>query len=64
MFDLDEADGQIGLVNFCDTHRDAVVIIKMAARNQAGAARCNATLIPLTGPRPLEALLAYALKLA
>ena len=43
-FDLDEADGWIELVNFCDTHRDAVVIINTAARNQAGVARYGATL--------------------
>jgi hypothetical protein len=42
--DLDEADGWIELVNFCDTHRDAVVIINTAARNQAGVARYGATL--------------------
>jgi len=43
-FDLDEADGWIELVNFCDAHRDAVVVINTAARNQAGVARYGATL--------------------
>jgi cellulose biosynthesis protein BcsQ len=48
-FDLDEADGWIGLVNFCDTHRDAVVIINTAARNQAGVTRYGATLASTSG---------------
>ena len=26
-YDLDDADGWIGFVNFCDTHRDAAVIV-------------------------------------
>lgn len=43
-FDLDEADGWIGLVNYCDTKRDAVVIVNTAARNPAGVARYGATL--------------------
>jgi hypothetical protein len=38
-YSLDEADGWIGLVNFCDGHRDAAVIVNTAARNQAGVAR-------------------------
>jgi predicted GTPase len=42
-FDLDEADGWIGLVNYCDAKRDAVVIVNTAARNQAGVARYGAT---------------------
>lgn len=37
-YDLDDADGWIGFVNFCDPHRDAAVIVNTAARNQAGVA--------------------------
>jgi hypothetical protein len=43
-FDLDEADGWIGLVNYCDAKRDAVVMVNTAARNQVGVARYGATL--------------------
>ncbi|NYH14056.1 nucleotide-binding protein [Paraburkholderia bryophila] len=43
-FDLDEADGWIGFVNYCDAIRGAAVIVNTAARNQAGVARYGATL--------------------
>ena len=43
-YDLDDADGWIGFVNFCDTHRGAVVIVNTAARNQTGVARYGGTL--------------------
>jgi hypothetical protein len=48
-YGLDEADGWIGLVNFCDEHRDAAVIVNTAARNQAGVARFGATLASTLG---------------
>jgi hypothetical protein len=43
-YDLDDADGWIGFVNFCDTHRGAAVIVNTAARNQTGVARYGSTL--------------------
>ncbi|TAM85130.1 protein mobD [bacterium] len=43
-YDLDDADGWIGFVNFCDTHRGATVIVNTAARNQTGVARYGGTL--------------------
>ncbi|HEX7909162.1 MAG TPA: protein mobD [Paraburkholderia sp.] len=43
-YDLDDADGWIGFVNFCDTHRDAAVIVNTAARNQTGVTRYGGTL--------------------
>ncbi|PTB19104.1 protein mobD [Trinickia symbiotica] len=43
-YDLDDADGWIGFVNFCDTHRGAAVIVNTAARNQTGVARYGGTL--------------------
>ena len=48
-YSLDEADGWIGLVNFCDGHRDAAVIVNTAARNQAGVARFGAMLAGTLG---------------
>jgi hypothetical protein len=39
-FDLDEADGWIELVNFCDTCRDAVVVINSAAQQGRGGTVC------------------------
>ncbi|SOE98758.1 NUBPL iron-transfer P-loop NTPase [Burkholderia sp. OK233] len=46
-YDLDDADGWIGFVNFCDTHRGAAVIVNTAARNQTGVARYGGTLAEL-----------------
>jgi hypothetical protein len=43
-YDLDDADGWIGFVNFCDMHRGAAVIVNTAARNQTGVARYGGTL--------------------
>jgi len=43
-YDLDDADGWIGFVNFCDTHRGAAVIVNTAARNQTGVTRYGGTL--------------------
>jgi nucleoside-diphosphate-sugar epimerase len=43
-FDLDTADGWIDMVNYCDGHRDAVVVVSTAARNQDGVTRYGATL--------------------
>jgi len=48
-YDLDEADGWIGLVNFCDEHHDAAVIVNTAARNQPGVAQFGATLATTLG---------------
>ncbi len=43
-FDLDTASGWIDMVNYCDAHRDAVVVVSTAARNQDGVTRYGATL--------------------
>ncbi|WP_434110111.1 P-loop NTPase [Paraburkholderia caffeinilytica] len=43
-YDLDDADGWIGFVNFCDMHRGAAVIVNTAARNQTGVRRYGGTL--------------------
>lgn len=43
-YDLDDADGWIGFVNFCDSHRGAAVIVNTAARNQMGVTRYGGTL--------------------
>lgn len=48
-FDLDEADGWINFVDYCDEHRDAVVVVSTAARNQEGVARYGATLSSTLG---------------
>ena len=48
-YSLDDADGWIGLVNFCDGHRDAAVVVNTAARNQAGVARFGAMLAGTLG---------------
>ncbi|KVL50676.1 protein mobD [Burkholderia cepacia] len=48
-FDLDEADGWINFVNYCDEHRDAVVVVSTAARNQDGVASYGATLSSTLG---------------
>jgi hypothetical protein len=41
---LDEADGWIHLVNFCDHHRDKTVIINTAARNNTAVTQYGQTL--------------------
>ena len=48
-YSLDDANGWIGLVNFCDENRDAVIVVNTAARNQAGVAQFGATLAGALG---------------
>ncbi|MBN3804337.1 protein mobD [Paraburkholderia sp. Ac-20336] len=43
-YSLDDANGWIGLVNFCDENRDAVIVVNTAARSQTGVAQFGATL--------------------
>ncbi|WP_321958312.1 protein mobD [Burkholderia cenocepacia] len=43
-YSLDEAEGWIGLVNFCDERRDAAIVVNTAARSQMGIIRFGATL--------------------
>ncbi|HDR9483094.1 TPA: P-loop NTPase [Burkholderia aenigmatica] len=43
-YSLDEAEGWIGLVNFCDERRDAAIVVNTAARSQTGITRFGATL--------------------
>jgi hypothetical protein len=38
LLDLDKVDGWIQLVNACHAHRDRVVVVNTAARNNAGVA--------------------------
>ncbi|PAK12579.1 protein mobD [Burkholderia ubonensis] len=42
--DLDDVSGWIDFVNFCDTHRDATVVVNTAARSQTGVAQYGGTL--------------------
>jgi len=42
--DLDDPGGWIDFVNFCDTHRDATVVVNTAARSQTGVAQYGGTL--------------------
>jgi hypothetical protein len=44
LINLDEADGWIQLVNTCDTHRDKVVVINTAARNNVAVKQYGQTL--------------------
>jgi cellulose biosynthesis protein BcsQ len=44
LLDLDEADGWIHLVNTCDGHRDGIVVINTAARNNLAVRQYGATL--------------------
>jgi hypothetical protein len=44
LIDLDEADGWIHLVNTCDSHRDTVVIVNTAARNNVAVRQYGQTL--------------------
>ena len=46
LIDLDEADDWIDLVNTCDTHRDSLVVVNTAARNNVSVR---------TTPRPSAA---------
>ena len=43
-YNLDDADGWIGLVNFCDEQRDAAIVVNTAARSQNGGRFGVATL--------------------
>ncbi|MBN7130537.1 protein mobD [Burkholderia multivorans] len=43
-FDLDDVNGWIDFVNFCDRHRDATVVVNTAARSQTGVAQYGGTL--------------------
>jgi hypothetical protein len=44
LIDLDEADGWIHLVNTCDSHRDSVVVVNTAARNNLAVKQYGQTL--------------------
>ena len=44
LIDLDDANGWIDLVNVCDQHRDAVVVVNTAARNHKGVSAYGETL--------------------
>ena len=44
LLDLDEADGWIHLVNTCDGHRDGILVINTAARNNLAVRQYGATL--------------------
>jgi len=44
LIDLDEADGWIHLVNTCDSHREGVVVINTAARNNLAVKQYGSTL--------------------
>jgi CobQ/CobB/MinD/ParA nucleotide binding domain len=44
LIDLDEADGWIRLVNACDAHRDGVVVVNTAARNNLAVTQYGRTL--------------------
>ena len=44
LIDLDEADGWIHLVNTCDTHRDSLVVVNTAARNNVSVKNYGQTL--------------------
>jgi MinD-like ATPase involved in chromosome partitioning or flagellar assembly len=45
LINLDVADGWIQLVNTCDTHRDKVIVVNTAARNNFGVAKFGKTLL-------------------
>lgn len=44
LLNLDEADGWIKLVEFCDNHNDHIVVINTAARNNTGVTSYGETL--------------------
>lgn len=48
-YNLDDADGWIGLVNFCDEQRDAAIVVNTAARSQTGVEQFGATLAGALG---------------
>jgi len=54
LVNLDEADGWIELVNQCAEHRDSVVVINTAARNNRGVAAYGTTLRSTLGEMDRE----------
>jgi hypothetical protein len=44
LVNLDEADGWIALVNFCDGHKDKTVVVNTGARNNRGVSAYGQTL--------------------
>ena len=44
LVNLDDADGWIQFVNICDEHRESVVVVNTAARNNVGVAQYGGTL--------------------
>ena len=44
LVNLDDADGWIQFVNICDEHRECVVVVNTAARNNVGVAQYGGTL--------------------
>lgn len=44
LIDLDDANGWIDLINVCDEHRDKVVVVNTAARNNKGVVAYGETL--------------------
>jgi hypothetical protein len=48
-YNLDDANGWIGLVNYCDEHRDAAIVVNTAARSQTGVEQFGATLAGALG---------------
>jgi hypothetical protein len=44
LIDLDEGDGWIHLVNTCDSHRDTVIVVNTAARNNVAVKQYGQTL--------------------
>jgi hypothetical protein len=48
-YNLDDANGWIGLVNYCDEHRDAAIVVNTAARSQTGVEQFGATLVGALG---------------
>jgi hypothetical protein len=42
--DLDDVSGWMDLVNFCDAHRESVIVVNTAARSQTGVAHYGGTL--------------------
>lgn len=47
--DLDQSDGWIELINFCETHRDRTVVINTAARNNRAVTQYGGTLDGVLG---------------
>ncbi|WP_199545235.1 nucleotide-binding protein [Paraburkholderia kururiensis] len=60
-YDLDDADGWIGLVNTCDERRDAAIVVNTAARSQPGVARFGATLAGTLGDLQRELVVLWVI---